>query len=50
MYVVSPYIKINILQDAEIFKKFFPGSSTPLLIGPRCRNGYGGRPYLQICI
>ena len=32
MYVVSPYIKINILQDAGIQKLFFPVSSTPLWV------------------
>ena len=30
MYVISLYIKINILQDAGIQKLFFPVSSTPL--------------------
>ena len=32
MYVILRDIKINILQDAEILKKFFPVSSTPLLV------------------
>ena len=32
MYVISPYIKINILQDAGVLKKFFSVSSTPLLV------------------
>ena len=30
MYVISRDIKINILQDAGLLKKFFPVSSTPL--------------------
>ena len=32
MYVISLKIKINILQDAGILKKFFPASRT-LLVG-----------------
>ena len=32
LYVISRNIKINILQDAEILKLFFPVSSTPLLV------------------
>ena len=30
--MISRDIKINILQDAGILKKFFPVSSTPLLV------------------
>ena len=38
--MISRDIKINILQDAGVLKKFFPVSSTPLLVGV----GEGGTP------
>ena len=50
MYVISPDIKINILQDAGIQKLFFPVSSTPLLVLDANMDIYGTYPYYQIFI